>query len=94
MKKNSKVTLNDNLVSKFIKEQNRLKDIIYDEIELLEKHQATDIECSLDMLKDTLFVIDRGFEDIINGVNEHNVVERENKLHLFKESLIYSIYGK
>lgn len=82
------------LEEKFIKEQNRLKDIVYDEIELLEKKEATDIKCSLEMLKDAIFVIDKGFADIIKGINEHNLIEKENKLNLFRESLIYSIYGK
>ena len=83
-----------NLKDMFIKEQCRLKSIIYDEIELFEKHEATDIKCSLDMLKDAICVIDKGFEDIIDGITISNVKERERQLNMFKESLIYSIYGR
>lgn len=83
-----------NLKDMFIKEQCRLKNIVYDEIELLEKHEATDIKCSLDMLKDAIFVIDKGFEDIVDGITIDNLKERERQLSMFKESLIYCIYGK
>lgn len=83
-----------NLQDMFVKEQYRLKNIIYDEIEYLENHEATDIKCSLDMLKDAIFVIDKGFEDIVNGITINNLKERERQLNIFKESLIYSIYGK
>lgn len=83
-----------NLKDMFVKEQCRLKNIVYDEIELLERHEATDIKCSLDMLKDAIFVIDKGFEDIIDGISVSNLKERERQLSMFKESLIYSIYGR
>ena len=83
-----------NLKDMFVKEQYRLKNIIYDEIEHLKKHEATDIKCSLDMLKDAIFVIDRGFEDIVDGININNLKERERQLNIFKEGLIYAIYGR
>lgn len=82
------------LEAKFIKEKNILKNIVYDEIELLEKKEATDIVCSMEMLKDAIFVIDKGFEDLIRGLSQSNLKDRERKLHLFKESLTYTIYGE
>lgn len=94
MKKINNQTNKNILEQQFLKEQSRLKDIVYDEIELLRKRQATDIKCSIEMLKDAIFVIDRGFDDIVSGISENNIIEREHKLDLFKESLIYSIYGR
>lgn len=83
-----------NVKDKFVREQYRLKNIIYDEIKHLEKHEATDIKCSLDMLKDAIFVIDKGFENIIDEINSNNLKERERQLSIFKDSLIYAIYGR
>lgn len=48
----------------------------------------------MEMLKDAIFVIDRGFEDLIKGLSKSNLKDREKKLSLFKESLTYTIYGE
>lgn len=47
----------------------------------------------MEMLKDAIFVIDRGFQDLMDGLSQFNLKDRERKLHLFIESLTYAIYG-
>lgn len=95
MKIITKDTSKDNINDKFLREKNNLKNMIYSEIECIEKRGTNNTVCSsLDMLKDALFVIDRGFEDITRNINKFNLKEREAKLQQFKESLQYIIYGK
>lgn len=91
IKEASKETLKD----KFIKEKNRLKDMIYHEIECMEKGKVNNTSCgSVEVLKDAIFVIDRCFEDITSNLNKHNLKEKEYKLNQFEQSLQYVIYGK
>lgn len=88
-------TLRNNIKDSFLREKNRLKEMVYSEIESIEEGGTSNtLHCSFEMLQDAIFVIDRGFEDITNNLNEFNVKEREAKLIQFRESLIYALYGK
>lgn len=84
----------ERVVDKFLKEKAILKNAVYDEIEHLEKKGYSEVRCSLEMLKDALFIIDKGFEDLMDGLSLSNLEDRENKLTYFKESLRYAIYNK
>lgn len=80
---------------KFLKEKNMLRDMIFSEIESIEKYGINNTNnCSIEMLKDTIFVIDVGFDDMISNLNEFNKKEKEEKLIQFKESLRYVLYGQ
>lgn len=84
----------NNIKDAFLREKSRLKEIIYSEIEKVEKGSIDNsLNYSTEMLKDALFVIERGFEDITSNLNEFNIKEKEAKLVQFEESLIYALYG-
>lgn len=89
----TKANQESNLTDMFVKEKMRLKNIVYDEISLIEAKRSTNTKCNVEMLKDVIFVIDKGFDDIMKELNVYNLKEKQRQLNIFKESLIFSIYG-
>lgn len=73
----------------FLKEKDFLKKKVISE---LKSNKNDVISLKGDMMKDILFVIDRGFEDILKDLNSFNIKEKEEKLANFKDSLEYVLY--
>lgn len=83
---------NYNINNFFVDEKNKLQNIIYEEISLLEKKDSIRNKKRLELLKDALFVIEKGFEDLMLECENYSFQEKKNKVILFRESLMFSLY--
>lgn len=87
----SQSTLNNTIYERFLMEKNALKNLVYEEI-LVRKSNSDSCSYSIDFINDAIYVIDKGFDDILKNINESNIEEKEIMLKNFKESFMYAIY--